>query len=301
MAERAIDIDNNGVRLSGTLTLPDSPPPRCPAVLLVQGSGPTDRDGNQPPHGITNLLSGIAGALAGAGIASLRYDKRGQYRSAPAPSGFEAVKVFARFENYVNDARAAFTTLTRQPDIAPTRCGVLGHSEGGLIALHMTMPPVACVMLAATAARRVDLLLAAQIDALARRQGATEAQRAQIAAELRSIFDEIRRTETTPTTISPGLRAFFPPYLAGFQHQIADIDPLSLAARAAVPMAIIQGGADAQVSPTDDAEPLRRALPKAEFTLVDGLDHNLNPVGAKEPGASPAALQAIARWFAAHL
>src|SRR3546814_6556905 len=71
-----------GIALAGTLTLPMDVTKPVPAVLLLQGSGPTDRDGNQPPALRTDLLRQIADLLAARGIASLRYDKRGMYANA---------------------------------------------------------------------------------------------------------------------------------------------------------------------------------------------------------------------------
>src|SRR5438067_1649273 len=77
---------NGGITIAGTLVLPETANSDrlVPAVLLIQGSGPTDRDGNQPPNLQTDLLRQLANILAGAGIASLRYDKRGMYANRDA-------------------------------------------------------------------------------------------------------------------------------------------------------------------------------------------------------------------------
>src|SRR5689334_8135232 len=80
--EREIDfLGAGGVKIAGTLALPGSASPErtVPALLLLQGSGPTDRDGNQPPNLRTDLLRGLAQILADDGIASLRFDKCGMY------------------------------------------------------------------------------------------------------------------------------------------------------------------------------------------------------------------------------
>src|SRR4051794_36546048 len=92
--EREVGFDGaGGVKLSATLSLPPgaSERDRVPAVVLVAGSGPTDRNGNQPPLLWIGLLKQTADLLAGAGIASLRYDKRGVGRSTRVPKGADAL------------------------------------------------------------------------------------------------------------------------------------------------------------------------------------------------------------------
>src|SRR5438128_1431465 len=100
----------DGVPLAGSLMLP---PPAgsdgsVAALLLIQGSGPTDRNGNQPPTLISDLLRQIAEALAAAGIASLRYDKRGMFANRSSlPSGQAALASFFSWPAIVGDAREA--------------------------------------------------------------------------------------------------------------------------------------------------------------------------------------------------
>ena len=110
---------------------------RVPGVVLVGGSGPTDRDGNNSllPLRI-DLLKQIAELLAKNGIASLRYDKRGVAASAAQPPArFEEQERFYAWDNYVGDVMAAHAELLRHDEIKPYATALLGHSEGGLLAL----------------------------------------------------------------------------------------------------------------------------------------------------------------------
>ena len=130
-----------GATLAGTLLLPlASEIRRVPGVVLIAGSGPTDRDGNNPlipPH--VDTLKLIAERLAAAGIATLRYDKRGIGQSTGRPTGSpNAEERFFLWEHFVADAAAAHAELLRQDEIKPYATAFLGHSEGGLLALAAT-------------------------------------------------------------------------------------------------------------------------------------------------------------------
>src|SRR5450432_3299400 len=108
--EKQISFKNpDGTTLRGTLVLPNSDPSaQFPALVLLQGSGPTNRDGNQAPLTVTNFLKQIADGLASHGIATLRFDKRGMYANLPElPKDRDRYSDFFRWENFVGDARAA--------------------------------------------------------------------------------------------------------------------------------------------------------------------------------------------------
>ncbi|MEI7446486.1 MAG: alpha/beta hydrolase [Burkholderiales bacterium] len=127
--EREVTLDRRDVLLSGTLTLPDALGTPRTVALFVAGSGPTDRDGNGPALGLrTDCLKQLAAALASGGVASLRYDKRGDGRSAAGPTDESAL----RFEHFVDDAAEWARRLAVDPRF--DRVAVLGHSEGALIA-----------------------------------------------------------------------------------------------------------------------------------------------------------------------
>lgn len=115
--------------LSGTLKLPSDGPGPFPAVLLLTGSGPIDRDSNHKRMRF-DITAQLATALAGAGIASFRYDKRGV---GDSPGDWRAVG----FWDSVDDAAAALEVLRRQPEIDAARVAVAGHSEGAVQAVAL--------------------------------------------------------------------------------------------------------------------------------------------------------------------
>ncbi|MBB6229420.1 alpha/beta hydrolase [Polymorphobacter multimanifer] len=127
---REVSLGSGGVTLKGTLTLPDGNA-RVPGVLILAGSGPTDRNGNSHlPGGVlrNDSLKMLADGLAERGIASLRVDKRGIAASA-VPSLDEAK---LRFTTFVEDAEAWAALLAKEPRVS--RVLLIGHSEGALVA-----------------------------------------------------------------------------------------------------------------------------------------------------------------------
>ena len=108
--------------------MPDQQPP-IPVVLIIAGSGPTDRNGNQSGM-VNNALKQLAHALAQQGIASLRYDKRGVAGSYPA--GINEAEL--RFDHYVDDAKGWIESLNQSPRFSDV--WVMGHSEGSLIGMR---------------------------------------------------------------------------------------------------------------------------------------------------------------------
>lgn len=157
------------VTLAGTLTIPSGLGPH-PAVALMSGSGPQDRDESLP--GMTlRPFALLADALARAGIAVLRYDDRG---TAGSTGSYGA----AGLEDFTADGAAALAWLRDQPGIDPQRVGVLGHSEGGayVASIGATDPDVAFVVGLAPMVRPGIELMLDQTFAIARSQGQTVEQ-----------------------------------------------------------------------------------------------------------------------------
>lgn len=301
-----------GAPLAGILTRPATGG-RAPALLLIQGSGPTDRDGNQRPHLVSDLLKDTADILARLGIASLRYDKRGIGAVAHTrPRDPAAMMEFGRWENFVGDAEAALGLLRGQEGIDPSRVGILGHSEGGLIGLDMAaagrVTPGALV-LAATPGRSMAAILRDQLGRLARSQGAPEPVVAAILDENDQIIAHLIATGSYPERMHPGLVGLYPAYLRLFWRSVAALDPAALAMRCPGPVLVIGGEADVQVSAERDLAVLaaglgRRTGPGASHRLVvlAGASHNLKPVAGNERGfAGPlheGYAPALAGWLA---
>lgn len=292
-----------GVELHGTLLLPlVSELQRVPGVVLIGGSGPTDRDGNNSlvPLRI-DLLKQIAELLAGSGIGSLRYDKRGVAASAgQSPTGFGAQERFYAWDNYVGDAMAAHAELLRHDEIKPYATALLGHSEGGLIALAAAAAmgkraPYALV-LASTPGKPMIDIVRAQIA----RTGP------QYSAVAERIMKAILDTGHVPTDTPAELQLIFPPYAGPFFRGLLTFDPAQAVAGLDAACLLLHGGADTQVVPMDDIQPLIDALARrgkaGEAIVFPAVSHNLKPVaGATDPGfagpLAPAVADKLASWL----
>jgi len=293
-----------GVSLAGTLLMPlFSEIQYVPGIVLVAGSGPTDRDGNNPlaPERI-DLLKDIAELLARNGIASLRYDKRGIGQSTPRPRGsLEEQEAFFAWDNFVGDVEAAHAELLRHDEIKPYATALLGHSEGGLLALAASRTLAAkklhALVLTATPGRRLDVILRAQIARDAPPSLRLPTDRA-IAA--------ILETGRVPTNLPPALQLLFPLYAGPFLQKLLSFDPASVLAESRTPCLLLQGGADRQVVPMADVQPLIDALRtrnvSGEAVVIPQVSHNLKTVtGPLDPGfagpLSPAVAAALLTWL----
>ena len=292
-----------GIPLSGTLVLPlRSEIQRVPGVVLIAGSGPTDRDGNNPLIPVkVDLLRLIAERLAAAGIATLRYDKRGIGRSAARPrNGLAAEEQFFLWDRFVADAVAAHAEMLRHDEIKPYATCLLGHSEGGLVALAATLTmgtrrPHGLV-LASTPGRKLADIVREQIGRTAPAFAAT-ADRI-----IASILDGGR----VPADISPDLQLVFPAYAGPFLQAAFAFDPAAALARTDNACLLVHGGADAQIVPFADIQPLLDVLAKrtapGEALVVPAVSHNLKPVtSAVDPGyagpLAPAIGDKLAGWL----
>jgi dienelactone hydrolase len=316
MVEREVTFDGvAGMTLAGTLALPEGggKAKRFPAMLLLPGSGPTDRDGNQLPAFHTDLLKQIAGLLAERGIGSLRYDKRLIGGSKRVPPG-QSMEDIAAWQNFVGDAMKAFDFLRHQSPIDASRVGILGHSEGGLIALDSARAlngAPAVLVLASTAGRRLDVVIHGQLVRILKLQKATPEQTKYFLDKNDAISETVRKTGKVPGDVPPGLAALYPPYIGKYYKGVLALDPAELAVTYGGPVMILQGERDVQVSARADAPALDAALrrrPHDDHTLVlvSGASHNLKIVkDDAAPGvAGPIAPQAASRlteWLVAKL
>jgi uncharacterized protein len=256
--------DPNGIEvttagLSGTLRKPANVE-RPPIVLLIAGSGPTDRNGNQ--GGLQpNELRMIAEALAEHGIASLRYDKRAVGRSTvPASFREDALTI----DSFVDDAAAWLTLLEQRGDLGPRF--VAGHSEGGLIAILLAKrAALDGIVLMAAPGRRLGEITREQLRAAAMPQPLLDEALATLAA--------LERGEGVPN-VSPQLMPLLRPSVQPFMRSVLAIDPAGELARLRVPLLVVQGGHDLQVAEADAAA-LIRARPDAAVFRSAEMNHVL--------------------------
>jgi pimeloyl-ACP methyl ester carboxylesterase len=292
-----------GVELRGTLLLPVlSELQKVPGVVLVAGSGPTDRDGNNSllPLRI-DLLKQIAELLAQNGIASLRYDKRGVAASAAqAPVGLEEQERFFAWENYVGDVAAAHTELLRHDEIKPYATALLGHSEGGLLSLAaaeaMGLRRPYALVLASTPGRPLIDIVRAQVT----RTGP------QYSAETEHAMKGVLETGHVPADVPKELRLIFPAYAGPFFRGALTFDPAQAVAALDIACLLLHGGADAQIVPMEEIQPLVDALSKrskpGEVLVAPAVSHNLKPVsGPGDPGfvgpLAPAIADKLSSWL----
>ena len=186
-----------GALLDADPAQPSTAGARLPAVVLVGGSGPTDRDGLV--FGIP-VLGQIADGLADAGFVVLRYDKRGVGQSGGRAES-------AGLTDYAEDVRAAVKMLADRKDVDPKRIAVIGHSEGGAVALIAASKDkriAAVALLASNGVPGTDLILAQQQHALDRLKLGDEERQAKV--DLQKRIDEAVLTGKGWDQISPEVR-----------------------------------------------------------------------------------------------
>jgi uncharacterized protein len=254
--------------LFGTTQIPAGRRP-VPVVLIVAGSGPTDRNGNSIAGFSANSYKILAESLAARGFASVRYDKRGIAASGGAGKSEQDL----RFDDYVADAVAFTDSMAKDPRFS--RVGIIGHSEGALIgALAAERGPVAGVVSLAGAGRRISEILKRQL-----RQAVPPLSPADLATadSLLALLDAGRAIPLAPPTFPPllWLQLFRPsvqPYLISwFQYDPADVMRRLKARRAKIQ--VVQGTTDIPAAP-DDARRLATAA-GVEPVLVTGMNHVL--------------------------
>lgn len=256
-----VEATVDGGPLRGTLTLPASP---REVVVIVPGSGPTNRDGDSPAGIEAGYLKMLAQELAAAQVASIRVDKRGMFGSIGDFGDANAVT----FDDYAGDARAWI-------DVAKEAAGkdcawLLGHSEGGLVALvaAQTAGDELCgLILVAAPGRRMSDVLRAQLRA--------NPANAPLLNDAFAAIGTLEHGERVDVTrFHPALQQLFAPAVQGFLIDAFSRDPAALIASVGKPVLIVQGDADIQVT-VEDARLLAKAQPEAHLIVVPGMNHVL--------------------------
>jgi len=309
------------VSLAGTLTVPPGSGP-FPAAILIAGSGPQDRDETVAGHRPFLVL---ADYLTRKGIAVLRYDKRGIGKST---GSFDQ----ATSEDFASDAAAALAYLKSQKEIDSRRIGLIGHSEGGIIApmIASRSSGVAwVVLLAAPGLKGEDVMLlqselilktagfdddriakardfSRQSYALARK----ETDPAAFEAKLSDLVDSTGMSTTLPpTTLKPQARMMTSPWFRYF----LDYDPVPALKKTECPVLALNGGKDLQMAPKENLAQIQKALQEGDnkdfqTKELPGLNHLFQhaPTGSPteyggiEETMALEALNAISDWVAEH-
>ena len=248
--------------LHGTLSMPDGQG-KVPVVLLHAGSGPTDRNGNSAMlPGQNNALRMLAHALARNGIATLRYDKRGIGASASAGRR----EADLRLDDYVDDATAWLRQLRADPRF--TNVLMAGHSEGALIAMVACQKAQldGCVLIAG-AGNALDDILRVQLK---------PRLPPELYAQNERILLALKRGEQV-SDVPPALLALYRPSVQPYLISSVKVDPRAAVGALRMPLLILQGATDLQVS-VADAQALSAAAPAARLVIVPGMNHVLKMV-----------------------
>jgi uncharacterized protein len=283
--------------LKGTMLAPAGG--KSPVVLIIPGSGPTDRDGNNSMGVKAATYRLLAEGLAARNIGTVRIDKRGMFASRAAVADGNAVTI----DDYATDVGAWIGAIRKQTGVACV--WVLGHSEGGLVALAAAQKStdICGLVLVAAAGRPLGEVLRSQLRSNPANAPVLEWSMAAIDS-----LEAGKRVDVAG--MHPALMPLFAPQLQGFLINAFSYDPAKLIATVSVPVLIIQGRRDIQVS-VADAERLKAAAPKAELVLLPEANHVLKAVASDDKRANiatyadptlplaPGVVDAIANFVAA--
>jgi pimeloyl-ACP methyl ester carboxylesterase len=266
ITEELLEVTRGAVVLRGTLWRPATAAGPVPVMVLIAGSGPTDREGNNILGDNANTYRMLAEALARRGVATVRFDKRNVGASGHDPN----LAAFT-LEDGVADAQA-FVERVRG-DARFSSVTIAGHSEGGLYALRLAeRVPVNAVVLIASVGRPFGAIL--------REQYARHASPATM-TELDRVFAEIRAGHA-PTSTDPRIQAELHPDInAAYMRSEIDLDPAAILHGLHMPATVIQGEADSQVM-VADARALAAARPDAHLVLLARMNHVLKEVSSPE-------------------
>ena len=243
--------------IPGTLTIPKNQTGKMPVVLIIAGSGPTDRDGNSPKLGLSaNIYKMLANELGKNGIATLRYDKRLVGQSITSTKEIEL-----RFTDYVDDAVGLINMLNE--DQRFSKIIVLGHSEGSLVGLlSIRDQPVKGFISVSGAGQSADKIVAEQVK---------KTYPKFLADQYTTIVDSLKKgkkTDYVDPALYPIARPSIQPYLLSWYRY----DPIRMMKIVKIPALILQGTNDIQVS-VEDAQKLKKADSDAKLVIIQGMSH----------------------------
>ncbi len=319
--ESEVAFPSGDLTLAGTLTLPARGRGPFPAAIFIHGSGPVDRDENAP--GLkTDIFRQLAESLAAAGVASLRFDKRGVGES----DGDAAPTSRA---DLLDDVRAALDALRAQPEVDGARIILIGHSEGAYLAPIVAAADsrIAGLVLLAGAAQSLAEITRWQVETLLRLQGASDEQvKAALAQEDEYLafvkgsegewadysYEELKHAMPWLTEQAASALTATPLSLSWLREHYAD-DPRAWLRQVSAPVLVINGEKDLQV-PSSEAEDIQAALaegknPEVTAHVLADLNHFLRR-HPEEPSlmyrhldepVDSRVLEAVTTWLKRHL
>jgi uncharacterized protein len=300
-------------RLAATLTIPPGKGP-FPAVVLIPGSGPHDRDETVMGHKPFLVLSDY---LTRQGIAVLRADDRGIGKSTGDLSTVTTADL-------ATDAEAGIAYLKTRPEVNPKMIGLIGHSEGGIIApmIAARNPDVAFIVMLAGSGLPGDQVLVSQVEAIAEANGKTQEQALKEGKKERKILDIVKENaddqlkekqlkeelagEMSAAQIGDVIKTFNLPWL----HFFITYDPATALRKVTCPVLALDGDKDVQVVAKENLPAIRKALEQAgnknfEIDELPGLNHLFQTAKTGAPSEyaeidetiSPVVLKKIGDWI----
>lgn len=280
-----VKFQGTGLELAGVITSPPEDGKKHPAFLIMPGSGPTDRDGNQLPTYKTDLLKEIGNTLTEDGFVVMRFDKRpvARYREL-WPKTIAEISPFFSLENHLADVEAAYNFLKTQQNVDASRMVLAGHSEGGLftLALAANLNPKAICLLAAPG-RGMDVILREQIMAQINPLPDSEVK-TQLINDLDRAITTSKSGTTPATDLHPGLAPLFSPSNGHILNGYFNFDPIPALKAYKGAVFIANGESDVQINAERDAKPLYEAAMSREnkntkLLLIPNTSHNFKAVG----------------------
>jgi alpha-beta hydrolase superfamily lysophospholipase len=299
-AFREIEVKiNEGTawELPGTLSVPAGRGPFS-AVVLVHGSGPNDRDetilGNKP-------FRDLAWGLSSRGIAVLRYDKRTRvHGSKMIGQDFPTLK-----EEVTDDALAAVALLRKTNDVDPQRVFVLGHSLGGYVASRIgeADPQIAGLIVMAGNSRPLEDLVVEQLTYIYSLEGPTDKQKEEL-EQLKKKAARVKESDLAAETPGKELPLGVP---GKYWLSIRAIQPVETAAKLAMPMLVLQGERDYQVTMADFAlwrtglgtkkNASLKSYPKLNHLFIEGEGKSKPAEYLKAGHVAGEVIDGIAAWI----
>lgn len=314
------------IELSGTLSIPEGKGP-FPALVLISGSGPQDRDETILGH---KPFAVIADFLTRKGYAVLRYDDRGVGSSTGQFKG-------ATTQDFASDANSAWKYLNDLPEVDKTKIGVIGHSEGGIVAAMLASTNRNCAFVVSMAGPGIphDELLLEQTSALYGSTSSGSEDLAEVMAFNKSCYDVLKQ-EKNSALREARIRKLCYDYFelgnadypegkkaAGKQAEIMiqtllepwffyfiQMNPATYWSKVKCPVLAMNGELDLQVLPVSNLRGIQRALPKRTkikscFIELNKLNHLFQPAvtgrpeeyGTIQTSISESALNLISDWL----
>jgi len=247
--------------LNGLLLVPESKEATTLAII-IQGSGPTDRNGNQPMMN-NNSLKYLAEILSKENIATFRYDKR---LVALARQG-RLVEEKIVFDDFIKDAMDVTAHFKKDPRFS--KIVIIGHSEGSLVGMVAAQDNRADAFISiAGAGQEIDDVIVDQL----------ERQAPLLKDDARTSFDDLR-VNGIATNYGEGLSSIFRPSVQPFMRTWMAYNPQVEIAKLEIPVLIINGDEDIQVD-ENEATLLKEAKPEAELLIIKGMNHVFKKITA---------------------